>query len=606
MARTVGRMVAELQPGDYLCCIYESEEQLRAVLTPFLRRGLERGERVLYVADTRAAEEAVGCLREEGWDVERSLECGQLLLLTSDGAYAERGIFDPARMAALADRGREGDLVVEFLRAETERALKAGYSALRVAVDMAWGLRRLSGSIPSEKLMIQREAHLRDFFLGSRCLALCLYDRRRLDPSLLLAVLQSHPVIAEGTELYENFYYVPPEELLGEGRAEAELRWCLKSLAERKRAQEELAWEQHLLNTLMDTIPDHIYFKDTDSCFIRINRAMARWLGLSDPAQALGKTDFDFFSEEHARQAYADEQEIMRTGRPIVGKEEKETWSDGRETWVSTTKVPLCDREGRIIGTFGISRDITERKRAEQEREKLRREQEEFYSMISHDLRTPLFSIQGFVDLILQGRVSDPEVQREFLTRVARQSRRLITLVDELLDLSRLETGRLELERGEVQIQTLVERVVDQLESVARQKSISLTAQVPPSLPPVEADSRRIEQVLTNLVGNALKFTPEGGRVVAKAEVQGDELVVQVSDTGIGIPSEAMPHLFTKFYRGGDASKRYAKGTGLGLYVSRRIVEAHGGRIWAESEPGRGSTFSFTLPLRPGAASDRP
>jgi PAS domain S-box-containing protein len=141
----------------------------------------------------------------------------------------------------------------------------------------------------------------------------------------------------------------------------------LAAAIERKRAEEALAQEQYLLRTLMDSMPDNIYFKDADSRFISISKATANWFGLSDPAQAVGKTDYDFFTEEHAQQTYADEQEAMKSGQPLIGKEEKETWPDGRETWVSTTKVPLHNQEGQIIGTFGISRDITERKRAEDE-----------------------------------------------------------------------------------------------------------------------------------------------------------------------------------------------------------------------------------------------
>jgi PAS domain S-box-containing protein len=124
--------------------------------------------------------------------------------------------------------------------------------------------------------------------------------------------------------------------------------------------------EQYLLHTMMDNLPDHIYFKDADSRFTRINKALTEWFGLRHPDEAIGKTDFDFFTQKHAQQAYSDEQDMMRSGVPIHDKEEKETWRDGRETWVSTTKVPLRDQIGRIIGTFGISRDITERKQMEE------------------------------------------------------------------------------------------------------------------------------------------------------------------------------------------------------------------------------------------------
>jgi PAS domain S-box-containing protein len=185
--------------------------------------------------------------------------------------------------------------------------------------------------------------------------------RRRKDGSLVDVDLYGVPLVMHG-------------EIVGQFA-------LYQDISARKQAEAALMEEKHLLHTLMDNLPDHIYFKDRQSRFIRGNRALANWFGLTDPTQLLGKTDFDIFSDEHARQAYADEQEVIRTGRPIEAIEEKETWPDGSETWVSTTKMPLRDAQGRIIGTFGVSRDITARKQAE---EALRASEEHFRSFIEN------------------------------------------------------------------------------------------------------------------------------------------------------------------------------------------------------------------------------
>ena len=154
----------------------------------------------------------------------------------------------------------------------------------------------------------------------------------------------------------------------------------------RKQIDESVEWERHMLNALMETTPDHIYFKDRESRFMRMSRAHANRFGLKDPSEAVGKTDFDFFSAEHAQQAFADEQEIMRSGRPMVAKEEKETWPDGRISWVSTTKLPLRDPNGQIIGTFGISRDITIRRLAQERADRYAQELREKNAQMEADL----------------------------------------------------------------------------------------------------------------------------------------------------------------------------------------------------------------------------
>ncbi|MCX6240092.1 MAG: PAS domain S-box protein [Bacteroidia bacterium] len=184
--------------------------------------------------------------------------------------------------------------------------------------------------------------------------------------------------------------------------------WSFRDISGRKKAEEKLAHEQYLMNTLMDNLPDHIYFKDLTSRFIRINKAHSRLFGLIDPMEAAGKTDFDFFTNEHARQAYEDEQNIIRTGQ-MLNIEEKETHRDRPDTWVSTLKLPLCDKEGKIIGTFGISRDITGRKQAEEEVKlkneeliKTNSEKDKFFSIIAHDLRSPFNGFLGLTQIMAE------------------------------------------------------------------------------------------------------------------------------------------------------------------------------------------------------------
>lgn len=189
------RSITELGPGEHACCLYETEEQQRVSLTAFLRQGLEWGEKVVYFADPQTAKAIVSCLRHNGLDVARCVATGQLQILTAAEAYMREGVFDPDRMIA-------------FLRAETERALAEGYRALRVTGEMTWALRGLPGS----DRLIEYEAKLNTFFPGSRCLALCQYDRRRFPPALLLDVLSTHPTVVVGTTLYENIYYAPRKE----------------------------------------------------------------------------------------------------------------------------------------------------------------------------------------------------------------------------------------------------------------------------------------------------------------------------------------------------------------------------------------------------------
>jgi PAS domain S-box-containing protein len=384
----------------------------------------------------------------------------------------------------------------------------------------------------------------------------------------------------------------------------------MRDFTEQKEAQEALRRESTLLHALMDNIPDAIYFKDTESRFTRVNRHVP-YRGGNAPEEVVGKTDFDFFVEEHARAAYEDEQRIMRTGVPLVDKEECETYTDGSQTWLSTTKVPVFDEEGRVTGLVGISRDISERKRAEDARLELAREQaaraeaeaanrlkDEFLATLSHELRTPLTAVLGWAKLLADGQVSAEKAGEVFGT-IYRNARSQAQLIDDLLDVSRIITGKLRIEIARVDLASVVEAAASVVRPAAASKGVALRVRLEADGAAVSGDAERLQQVVWNLLSNAVKFTPAGGEVEARVRPAGSQLEVAVSDTGVGIEPEFLPHVFERFRQADMGTTRRHAGLGLGLAIVRHLVELHGGTVSASSEgAGRGSTFTLRLPVR--------
>ncbi len=226
--------------------------------------------------------------------------------------------------------------------------------------------------------------------------------------------------------------------------------------------------------------------------------------------------------------------------------------------------------------------------------QRLERARRDLVADVAHELRTPLAGLAGYLEGLLDGVL---EPTPELLGRMRREVRRLERLVEDLQELSRVEAGRVELRRRATAVDELLEVVLARLRPQFLDKGVHLSVEVPADLPRVLADPDRVAQVLTNLLGNALQYTPSGGQVTVRAWAVDGEVAVSVTDTGIGIPAEHLPHIFERFYRVDRSRARAGGGTGIGLTIARGLVELHGGRIWASSPgPGRGSTFTFTLP----------
>jgi two-component system phosphate regulon sensor histidine kinase PhoR len=247
-------------------------------------------------------------------------------------------------------------------------------------------------------------------------------------------------------------------------------------------------------------------------------------------------------------------------------------------------------RADETTGAVVVLHDITELR-------KLERVRQDFVANVSHEFRTPLTAIQGFAETLLAGAIDDPQNRTRFLEIILEHSRRLARLTEDLLMLSKMDAERLELEIRGISGAQLIESCVETSQHRAAEKNLHISVHVPANLPEIAGDRRRLAEVLQNLLDNAVQYTMADGKIAVSAEGKGNEVIITVADTGIGIPRADQPRIFERFYRVDVARSREAGGTGLGLSIAKHLVEVHGGRLWVESEVGQGSQFHFSVPI---------
>jgi two-component system phosphate regulon sensor histidine kinase PhoR len=341
----------------------------------------------------------------------------------------------------------------------------------------------------------------------------------------------------------------------------------------------ELAQEKSRLEAILRTMSDGVLLLDGRKKIIMLNQAAQAVFGL-DPEEAVGRDHLEITHHFDLDQAL---DKVLTTGDTAVLEIRR---ARPEEQILEARLAPFG--EGHR-GVLIVLRDITRRRKLEQMRT-------DFVSNVTHELRTPLTSIRGFAETLLEGALEDPDTARHFVGIIHREAEHLGQLIEDVLDLSRIEGGRWKVQKQPVRLQDVARETASRLAPKADSLGVALRTEIPGDLPEVLADAAKLPQVLFNLVDNAVKYTPSGGSVTVSALDQGPLLRVEVRDTGVGIPRADLSRLFERFYRVDKARSRATGGTGLGLSIVKHIVEAHGGTVGVESELGKGSTFFFTLP----------
>ena len=346
---------------------------------------------------------------------------------------------------------------------------------------------------------------------------------------------------------------------------------------------------QSRIQAAIEASRNPIWVSDADRRIIMVNRALEHMVG-RPREELLGRTCRYLFGV-----TLENGQSICDTTCPLLGRSTPKgrltgymPTPSGKDAWVEITYGYLRDREGRIAGVIHVIHDLSEYK-------ELERLKDEFLSLVSHELRTPLHHIKGFASTLLQPDVTwDPETQRDFLESINQEVDRLTDLVDKILHLSRLRSGTLPMQKQWWAVEDVLQGALQHCRCLL-QREIALD--VPEQLPPAWMDGREVETVLRNLLENAAKFSPPERPIVLGVRHRPEEGLLHfwVQDQGPGIPPEEQERIFEHFYRG--RGQRHSPGTGLGLAICKRIVEAHGGRIWVESAPGKGACFHFVLPV---------
>jgi PAS domain S-box-containing protein len=398
-----------------------------------------------------------------------------------------------------------------------------------------------------------------------------------------------------------NYLKVLPEVIknaVKHKKAEDELKKYHDNLVELVAEQtEQLAEEKELLAVTLSSMGDGVIAADAENRVMLLNTAAEKLIGWKfDDVQHKPVGEVFRVIDEKTKQPVDSpiDKALVSNQIESAGDHDALLTRFGQRRPISATAAPIRNYDGTVTGIVMVFRDVS----AQREIDRLKAD---FISSVSHELRTPLTSIKAYTETILCDENMPPETQREFLQIIDEESDRLTKLINGILEISRIESGTIEIVQEPVNINALMSRVVLDMEAFAKKKDVNLNTDIEPNLPELIGDENKIQSMISNLINNAVKFTPEHGTVSVSVNKDNDRLRMVVSDTGMGIPASDLPKIFGRFYRVHRPGKQI-QGTGLGLAIVKEIVVRHNGTIQVESEPDQGTTFTVFLPLVPQTA----
>src|SRR5438874_5457987 len=593
----------QLSPHDHLCSIYENPQEHYAVAIPFIRIGLDRGEKCIYIADDGTVGDVRQAMQSEGIDVERATASKALVLATKEQAYLEHGSFHP-------------DWMFTFWKEATQLAMSEGFSALRATGETEWVLR---GGRGLERWM-EYESRLTHTLSESNCSALCQYNRRLFPPELILDVIRTHPMVVYGSTVCRNLYYVPANEFLGTNQTAREVERLLtnirerarveevlrEQLTERRRAEEELRRSEAYLAEGQRISHTGSWGWNVATGELFWSQEHFRIFGFDSET---AKPSYPMFLEKiHPKDRPLVEQTVDRAVRERSDLEidYQIVLTDGSTKYLQSLGHPVIRESGDLVEFIGTVMDVTERKRAEGALREAQAELAhvtrvttlgELAAAIADEINQPLAAVitNGSACLRwLAGTTPNLNEARQAVGRIIRDGNRAGDVIAKIRALLRKTST----EKEPVDMNETIREVVALAQGEVQRNGVTLRAELEGDVPLVRGDRVQLQQVVLNLIMNgieAMASVADRRRELLSCSRQheSDKVLVAVQDSGIGLDPQRMERIFDAFYT------TKSEGMGMGLAISRSIVENHDGRLWAVPNDGPGATFQFTLLKHP-------